>query len=301
MRSRNTHARLRMVVSRAHHLVPQIPCAHLAIDPLPVAALVGAGRDHVGGRLGLVHQLELPVRLHRFHERVRDAHGDVEVGELAGVLGMDEALDVRMVAAQHPHLRAAAGTGRFHRLARLVEDAHVRHRTARARGGAAHQRALGADRGEVVAHAAAAAHGLGGLGERGVDAGLAVDHLGDGVAHRLHEAVDEGGGERGAGRGVDAARGNEAALLRLEEARFPLRSPGLGLGGGQRARHAGAHLGARALAALGVLFQQHVARDLLVGEGRGAGRCAVGPYGLCHDHLAMWGLGNHLQTPMCIF
>ena len=55
----------------------------------------------------------------------------------------------------------------------------------------AHQRALGPDRREVVADAAAAAHGLRGLHQRDVDAGLAVDGLGHRIADRLHEAIDQ--------------------------------------------------------------------------------------------------------------
>ncbi len=189
------HARLGVVVRRVHHLVPQVARADLAIDPLPVAALVGARLLQVVARLGLVRELDLAVDLDRPHERVGHAHRDVEVGEVAGILGVYEALDVGVVAAQHPHLRAAARPGRFDRLAGLVEDAHVGHRAARTRSRPAHERALGPDRREVVAHAAAAAHRLGGLGERRVDTGPAVDDLGDRVADRLDEAVDEGGGE----------------------------------------------------------------------------------------------------------
>jgi hypothetical protein len=79
----------------------------------------------------------------RGHEVVGDADRDVEVREVALVLGVDEVLDVRVVAAQHAHLRAAARAGRLDRLAGAVEHAHVRDRAARARARALH---LGAAR-----------------------------------------------------------------------------------------------------------------------------------------------------------
>jgi hypothetical protein len=262
------HARLGVVVGRAHDLVPQAPCAQLAVDPLPVGALVGTRFLRVGRRLGLVHELEVAVLLHRPHELVGHADRDVEVGQLALVLGVDEVLDVGVVAAEHPHLRAAARAGRLDRLARAVEHAHVRHRSARARHRAVHERALRPDRREVVADAAAAAHRFRRLGERGVDAGPAVDDLGDRVADRLHEAVDQGRGERRAGRGVDASGGDEAALLRVVELRFPLRALVFGLGHRERACDAATDVLNRALLPFGVLLDQDLARDLLLGERR---------------------------------
>ena len=53
-------------------------------------------------------------------------------------LGVDELLDVGVVAAQDPHLRAAARAGGFDRRAGLVEDVHVADRPARRAVGAAH-------------------------------------------------------------------------------------------------------------------------------------------------------------------
>jgi hypothetical protein len=41
-----------------------------------------------------VHQFDLAVGLHGLHEGVGDAHGDVEVLQVAAVLGVDELLDV---------------------------------------------------------------------------------------------------------------------------------------------------------------------------------------------------------------
>jgi len=64
-------------------------------------------------------------------------------------------------------------------------------------------RAVRTNRREVVTHATAAAHGFRGFHQRDIDAGLAVDHFGYGIAHRLHEAVDQRRGERRAGREVE--------------------------------------------------------------------------------------------------
>jgi hypothetical protein len=144
-----------------------------------------------------VRQLDIAVGFDGLHEGVGDADRDVEVGQVALVLGVDEHLDVRMVAAQHAHLGAAPAAGGFDGLAGAVEDAHVGDRARGARLRALDVGADRADGGEVIADAAAAAHGLGGLRQRGVDAGAAVDDFGDRIADRLHEAVDQ---RRAAGR-----------------------------------------------------------------------------------------------------
>ena len=248
-----------VVICRTHDLVPKFTRPHFSIHPLPVAALIRAGLFDVVCRLGLVHQLDLAAGFHGMHERVGDADRDVEVGELTRVLGVDEALDVRMVAAQHAHLRAPARARGFHRLARLVEHAHVRDRPARARVRAVHIRALGTDRREVVTDAAAAAHCLSSFGESGIDPGLAIDDFGDRIADGLDETIDQRCGERRSGRRVDAARRNETALLRLEELRFPVHALRFGLRGSQRARHAGTDFSGGSLAVLGVFLEQHLA------------------------------------------
>ena len=105
--------------------------AHLAIDPQAVVALVGAGGLDVGAGLGAVGQFDFAIGLDGLHEGIGDADRDVEVGQVAVVLGVDEVLDVRMVAAQHAHLGAAAAAGGFDGLAGTVEHAHVGDRAAR--------------------------------------------------------------------------------------------------------------------------------------------------------------------------
>ena len=74
-----------------------------------------------------------------------------------------------------------------------------------------------------------------------------------------------------AGGGIDAAGGNESVFLRLGEALFPLRALAFGLDLGERARDAAAHLLDRCFVALGVLLEQRLAADLLVGQGGGCG------------------------------
>ena len=271
-----------MIVGRAHDLVPQLAGARLGVHPQAVFSPISAGRDRIRVRPGLVHQLDFGVVLDRPHESVGHADRDVKVGEVAPVLGVDEFLDVGMIAAQHAHLRAAARPGRFHRLARAVEHAHIRHGAARARARAPHLCALGADRGEVVADPAAAAHGLGGFLQGGVDAGLAVHDLRDRVAHRLHEAVDERGLHRNAGGGVDAAGGDEAGLHRLVEARLPVGTLVLALGRGEGARHASPHVPDRLLLILGVFLEQRFAADHLLGNGLGDGGKGFG-HDACHS------------------
>jgi len=255
-----------VVVGGFHHLIPEVARAHAAVDPDAVVALEGARPFHVGVGFGAVRQLDLGVGFDGLHEGVGDGDRNVEVGQVAVVLGVDEDFDVRVVAAQYAHLRAAPRTGGFDRLARAVEDAHVGDRAGGARLRALDDRAHRSDRREVVADAAAAAHRFGGLGERAVYARLAVDDLDDGIADRLHEAVDQGRRERRAGRRVDAAGGNEAVFLRPQEARFPLAALLLFLVGGERAGDAPAHVMHRGFVALGVLFDQHLARDFLFRE-----------------------------------
>ncbi len=157
------NARLRMIVGRHHDLLPQIARLDLAVDPQAIASLLAFRTLIVGAGRGLVRQFPVAVLFHCPHEGVRDGHADIEVAQIAVVLRVDELLDVGMIAAENPHLRAAAGACRFHRLAALVEHAHVRHWAARAALRTAHQRALGPDRGKVVADSAAAAHGFRGL------------------------------------------------------------------------------------------------------------------------------------------
>src|SRR5271157_1472476 len=97
-----------------------------------------------------------------------------------------------------------------------------------------------ADAGEVVAHAAATAHGFRSLVEGRVDADL-VAVVRDAVADRLHEAVDQGGLELGPGRGIDATAEYEPVHLGAIEDLLPACLLLRLFDRSERARHAAAH------------------------------------------------------------
>ncbi len=259
-------AGLGMIVGGFHDLVPQVAGAQLAVDPHAVVALVGARLLHVGIGFGAMKQLDIAIAVDRFHEGIGNADRNVEIGQVAMILGVDEVLDVRMVAAQHAHLGATPGAGRFDGLAGAVEDTHVRHRAGSARLGTLDVGPLRADARKVIADTAAAAHGFGGLGECRVDAGLAVDGFDDRIAHWLHEAVDQRGMQIGAGGGVDAAGRDETAFLGPQEARFPLGAILFRFDLGKRVGDPAAHVVDVSFLALRIFFDQHLAGNLLLGE-----------------------------------
>src|SRR5450756_2092550 len=96
-----------------------------------------------------MHQFERLIVLQSVHQCIGHADGDVEVAQVALILGMDESLDVRMVAAQYTHLRTAPSTGRFDGLAGAVEHAHVGDRPAGTGIGALDDSPLGTDRRKI--------------------------------------------------------------------------------------------------------------------------------------------------------
>ena len=188
------NSRFGMVVGGFHDLIPQIACAHLAVNPLAVVALVGAGRFHFAVRFGAVGELDFSVVLDGLHERVCDADRDIEIGQIAFVFGVDEDFNVRVVAAQHAHLRATPGAGGFDGFTGAVKDAHIGHRAGGTRLCALDLGALWPDRREVIADTTAPAHCFSGFSQGRIDAGLAVYQFDDGVADRLHKAIDQRGG-----------------------------------------------------------------------------------------------------------
>ncbi len=254
-------AGLGVVVGRAHDLVPERARRQLAIDPLAVVALVGALVFGSRAGLGAVHEFDVGAVAHGLHEGVGDTHREVEVLQVALVLGMDEGLDVRVVAAQHAHLRAAPRAGRLDRLAAAIEDAHVAHRARSVALCRRHPRTGRADAREVVADAAAAAHRLRRFGQCGVDAGVAVFIVTDRVADRLHEAVDQRRLQSRARRRLDAAGRDEAAAQRLEKTRFPMCALVVAFGLRERAGDAAQHVVDGLLVALGVFVAQHLGAD----------------------------------------
>ncbi len=275
-----------MIVCRCGYAGPQPARFHHAIDPHAVVTHAGAGLFQVLARLGLVHQLEVSVGFHRVHECIGHRNADIEIGQLAGlVLGVHEFLHVGVIAPEYAHLRAAARARRLHGFAGTIEHAHVGNGAAGAGIGAAYMGAPGTDGGEVVSDAAAAAHGFGRFRQRGVDAGFVVDGFGDGIAHRLHETVDEGRAQIGAGGGIDAAGRNEAVNLRLVEGGGP--EIRVLFARGQHLCHAPAYFLNAAFRALGILLQEHVQAHLL-----GRLYCGLGKFAVC----VHCGIGQHIPA-----
>ena len=138
-----------------------------------------------------------------------------------------------MIAAQRGHHGAAARAGRHDGAAHGIPHVHEAHRPGCVGADALHQRALGAQRGEVMADAAALLHG-----ERGF-----LDVVEDGAEVVLdaahHEAIEEGDVAARAGAGQDASRRQEGEIGHgLGEGLLPALAGALGLGGGDRGGHA---------------------------------------------------------------
>ncbi len=255
------NARLGVVVGGLHDLIPQRTRPHATVHPLAVGPLMRAFGELIVARPGLVHQIDLRVVFDRLHERGAHADRQIEVLERALVFGVDEGFDVGMVDAQHAHLRAPAAAGRFHRFARGVEHPHERQRAAGAAVGAADMRTHRADARKVVAHAAAAPHGFGGLRQRFVNAGFAFLVVRHRIAHGLDEAVDQRGLNVGARRRHDASGRHEAVGQRLPEQRFA--AGRVGLFDRQGAGDARVNVCDGVLIALGVFLRQNVETDVL--------------------------------------
>ena len=164
---------------------------------------------------------QLPGRVlsHRRHEGVGDEDREVEHAQPPGfALGLDEGLDVGMVAAHRRHHRAAAIAGAHDGAAHRVPHIHEGQRPRGVRADALHRRALGPQGREVVADAAALLHRQRRLAQMAEDAG----HV---VRDRPHdEAVEEGDVAAGAGAGDDPARRQELEIgERRGKARRPMR------------------------------------------------------------------------------
>ena len=101
------HARLGVIIGRAHDAVPE-----------------RAGRERL---IDLSRELQRPVAIcsHRIHEGVAREHGEIEHRELAGrTLGVDEEFDVGMIAGERRHHRAAPRAGRHDGAAHRIPHAH---------------------------------------------------------------------------------------------------------------------------------------------------------------------------------
>ena len=123
-----------------------------------------------------IDQVVLAARGQRVHEPVGGGDGDVEVGDAAVQLAVDELEDVRVVDLQDPHVGAPPGPALLDGLGRAVEDLEERDRPGGAPTGRGDEVVLGTQSREREAGPAA----------RLVDDG--VEDLLHRVAHREHVA-----------------------------------------------------------------------------------------------------------------
>src|SRR5207245_11744782 len=82
-----------------------------------------------------VSQVVLASRHERVHELVGRGDRNVEVGDPAVELALDELEDVRVVDAEDPHVSSATGSALFHSLGGTVEDPEERDRSGGAPAG----------------------------------------------------------------------------------------------------------------------------------------------------------------------
>ena len=211
-----------------------------AVDPQAVVALVGTLRLLRRAGLGAVHEFDLAVVLHRLHEGIGHADRDVEVLQVALVLGVDEQLRCPGGrSAARPSARRAGCRRDSTVSQRAVEHAHVAHRARRRcsaccrprrrAGGCARSRSPRRRRGAWSRRLRSARC-------RCRDGRLrpcAIESP-TGCTKQLISVA----AELGAGGRIDAPGRDEAAPLRLQEARFPLGALRRCFDRRQRARHA---------------------------------------------------------------
>ena len=264
-RVQKQNARLGKIIGRAHHAVPQFACGHCQVNPQAVGALERAFFNQRRAGPGLVNQLPGLVVGKRLHETVGHADRHIEVVPAPRrALGGDEFLHIGVVDTQHAHLRTTARAGAFHGRARLVEHIDVAARARRHRSGAFDLGIARADARKIVAHAAAAPHGFGGLAQRLVNAGVTVGiHPLNAVTHRLHKAVDQRGLDGRARRAHDAACADGSGVQVLQKQRFVFRAFCFRLDRGQRPRHPAINIFYTAFTGFKVFFLQHVLADSL--------------------------------------
>ncbi|MPM43016.1 hypothetical protein SDC9_89688 [bioreactor metagenome] len=263
------NARLGEVVGRLHDGVPQLSRGQRAVHPLAIGTLARARLLDVLAGFGHMDQLPVAIGLHGLHEAVGHADRHVEIVPAARrALGGDEVQHIRMINAQHAHLRAATCPSALYGGARLIEHVDVAAGARGHRGRALDQRAARADAREVVAHAAATAHGFRRLAQRLVDAREArIIHALDAIAHGLHKAVDQRGLDVCARRAHDAAGADGTCAQIVHEARLYRLAQLLALHRCQRARHAAIEFFHVLLIIFEVFLAQHVETDGLHGQG----------------------------------
>ena len=205
------HARLAVVVGLLDDAVEQVAGAHGGIGAHGQPGRLGLlqrAAEALGSRVGDVEEAQLPigVLLDGAHEGIRDADGDVEVGDRVFVgLAGDELFDIRVVDAQHAHVGAAARAALGDLAEGVVVDAQEAHRPGGLPGGGLDHRSVRAQAREGEAVAAAGLLDQGGVAQGLEDAGRVA-------AHVIDDGQDEAGGqlpERGAGAGEGGRIGEE--------------------------------------------------------------------------------------------
>ena len=178
------HAGLGAVVGRPHDAVPERPGAQ--------------------GLQGFACEPQGPVGIfpNRLHEGVGDQDREVEPAQPRRVaLGIDEGLDIRMVAAQRAHHGAAPGAGAHDGPAHGVPDVHEAERARGIGPDPGDQRALGPEGREVVTDPAAALQGQRRLLQVLEDPRHVVGHLAhDEAVEQRHPAIGPGAGQDAPGR-----------------------------------------------------------------------------------------------------
>ncbi len=210
-------ARFGGLVGRAHDTVPQPARAH--------------GPKHPALKL----QRPFGVVLHRGHKGIARQHREVEHGKAAGrALGVDEGFDVRVVAGESRHHRAAARAGAHDGAAHGVPHLHERHRAGGIRTHAVHFRTTRPQGGKIVADAAAL------LQRQRRFAQVREDPV-HGIRNGAHhEAVEERHVPLGASAGENSACWEKAVSGHCTgEVERPFPTPIGGFGGGRGHRHAG--------------------------------------------------------------
>ena len=203
-----------------HGVVPVEPIQE---DDAGLAGLPGGGNDGIKDLPGLqlarypaggrVHQIVHSVGAHCLHKGFGDAHRDVEVGDLGGVvLAGDKVHDVGVIHPEDAHVGAPAGTSLLHRLGSGVEHLHKGDGAAGHTAGGVDGGTLGTQPGEGEAGTAAAL----------VDEGSVLDGVKDvlhGVGHRQHKAGGQlaqgaAGIHQGGGIGQEVQTGHHLIELR---------------------------------------------------------------------------------------
>ena len=173
-------------------------------------------RADVAPHLAAEHERPGRIRFHGFEEVIGHEHGQVEVSEPLRIgLCLDEGFNIGVVAAQGSHHRAPAGARGHDRLAHRVPDIHEAHGAGSVGANAAHGRALGPERREVVPDASPLLQRQRRLAHIGKDrAHIVADLAHDKAIEKSYVAPGPGACQHAAGGDEgEAGHGAQKALL----------------------------------------------------------------------------------------